>query len=147
MRVAAKYIPSQVRIGQSYHVSFVFVVFKKPLIFFFIFLLSACMGKKEESFVVPPVTSPLSREYIGFGVITVSYTHVLAEPADGSDSLGYLRRGTLVRILQRQVVRISGRSVSWVLIDDNQQGWLKEDVMDIYDNESQAITAGELMSQ
>ena len=116
------------------------------IVFCFLYLID-CNGKKVDEPVVPPVTSPLSREYIGFGVITASFTHLTADPAD-SASIGYLRRGSLVRILKRQTIKTGNDFVSWVLTDGtaddtNTGGWLKEDVMDIYDNESQARTASE----
>ena len=107
--------------------------------------LYACTANKEESPVIPPVTSPLSRDYIGFGVIKNSFTHIMLDPADDSRSTSYLRRGSLVRILRRQTVRTPSGFVSWVLIEEEEQGWLKEEVMDIYDNESQARTAAESM--
>ena len=118
-------------------------------LFLFICLLSlcSCNAGKEESPIIPPLTSPLSRDYIGFGVITASFTHITAEPADASVSLGYLRRGSLVRVLRRQTIRNAGSFVSWVLIEDSQQGWLKEDVMEIYESEGQARTAAESISR
>ena len=106
--------------------------------------LCACAAKKEEIPVIPPVTSPLSRDYIGFGVITASYTHITAEPGEDSISLGYLRRGSLVRILRRQTIKTGGGPVTWVLTEGVQQGWLREEAMDIYDSESQAKTAANL---
>jgi len=102
-----------------------------------------CKGKNEDIPVIPPVTSPLSRDYIGFGVITVSFTHITSDPADDSPSLGYIRRGSFVRIVRRQSVKNSGGFQTWVLIDGPQHGWLKEEVMDIYNSESQARTASE----
>jgi len=105
--------------------------------------LNSCGLKKEESPAVPPVTSPLSGNYIGYGVITSSFTHINLDPAEDSSSLGYLRRGSLVRIIRRQTIRNARGFTSWVLIDDIQYGWLKEEVMNIYDNESQARTASE----
>jgi hypothetical protein len=109
--------------------------------------LCACSVKKEESPIIPPVTSPLSGDYIGFGVVTVSYTHVTVEPAEDSDSLGYLRRGSVVRVLRRQTVKNASDRTSWVLTEGNQQGWLKEEVIDIYDSESRAKTAAKSMGQ
>ena len=134
-------------------------VLEKPqlslIIFSFVIVLCSvslidCNGKKEDGPVIPPVTSPLSREYIGFGVITSSFTHLTADTADGSPSIGYLRRGSLVRIIKRQTIKTGNNYVSWVLTDGsaddiNSGGWLKEEVMDIYDNESQARTASETM--
>ena len=112
----------------------------QAIVFLAVLALCACGSKREEAPVIPPVTSPLSRDYIGFGVVIVSYTHISAEPAEESDSLGYLRRGSLVRITKRQAIRTGNRSVSWVwvLAEGANQGWLKEDVIDIYDSESQA---------
>ena len=110
-------------------------------------ILCSCNAGKEESPIIPPLTSPLSRDYIGFGVITSSFTHVTAEPADNSVSQGYLRRGSLVRVLKRQAIKTGSGFVSWVLIEGNQQGWLKEEAMDIYESEGQARTAAESMSR
>ena len=107
--------------------------------------LCACVAKREESPVIPPVTPPLSREYIGFGVITASFTHITYDPGEDSPSLGYLRRGSLVRVLRRQIIKTSGGFVSWVLTEGSQQGWLKEEVIDIYDSERKAKTAAESM--
>jgi hypothetical protein len=112
-----------------------------------LFLLFSCDSKKEEIQVIPPITSPLSGEYIGFGVITESFTHVTADPSQDSPSIGYLRRGSRVRIIRRQIIKTQSGFISWVLTDGQQQGWLKEDVMDIYSNENQAITASELLSR
>jgi hypothetical protein len=105
--------------------------------------LCTCTAKKEEASVIPPVTSPFSRDYIGFGVITESFTHITSDPSEDSASIGYLRRGSLVRILRRQTIKNAGVFVSWVLIEGTQHGWLKEEVMDIYDSENQAKTASE----
>jgi len=115
-------------------------------LFFILFLMMifSCTAKKEEAPVIPPETSPLSGNYIGFGVITDSFTHISVDPEENSESLGYLRRGSLVKIIKRQILRVSGGYVTWVLIDGDYQGWLREEVMDIYRNEGQAMTASEL---
>ncbi|MCL2805625.1 MAG: hypothetical protein FWD26_06775 [Treponema sp.] len=117
-----------------------------------LFLLCTCSAKKEDFSVIPPVTSPLSRDYIGYGVINASFTHICAEPSEDSPSLGYLRRGSLVRIIKRQTIRTRNEFVTWILTDGNLSnaqsawsGWLKEEFVDIYSNESQAKTASESM--
>jgi hypothetical protein len=117
--------------------------FGQLLLFLFLVCMCACSARKEEISIIPPVTSPLARDYIGFGVITSSFTHITAEPLENSPSLGYLRRGSLVRIVRRQIVRTQNSFVTWVLIDGNVNGWLKEEVMDIYNSERQARTAAE----
>jgi len=117
------------------------------LIILLTLLICSCRTKKEEISVVPPVTSPLSGDYIGFGVIKESFTHISTDPSQESPSLGYLRRGSRVKIIRRQTVKTVDGYISWVLTDGQQQGWLKENVMDIYNNENQAITASELLSR
>jgi hypothetical protein len=122
----------------------------KPLIIFITLLtllLCSCGTKKEEISVDPPVTSPLSGDYIGFGVIKESFTHISTDPSQESPSIGYLRRGSRVKIVRRQTVKTAEGYVSWVLTEGQQQGWLRENVMDIYNNENQAITASELLSR
>jgi hypothetical protein len=110
----------------------------------------SCSGKTGEIPVLPPVTPPLSRPVIGYGVVNVSYTHVVEQPGEGGLSQGYFRRGSLIRILER---RAAGENAeTWVLVDGpapqgRQRGWLREKVVDIYDNEFQANTAAESMTQ
>jgi hypothetical protein len=111
-------------------------------------VLTSCGGwKKETSVIIPPATSPLSRDVIGFGVINVSYTHVAAGPEEGGASQGYLRRGSLVRVIERRTVKKAAVSESWVLIEGGSRGWLREKLVDIYDNEGRAKTAAESMSR
>lgn len=122
------------------------------LFFLIVLVLSSCDRKNEEIFIVPPETPPLSRQLIGYGVINVSYTHAAAEPDPAASSLGYLRRGSIVKVLERRPLisqdsRAGGTPESWVLVEGNFQGWLTESVLDIYDNESQAKTAAESMTQ
>ncbi|MCL2411171.1 MAG: hypothetical protein FWC97_05950 [Treponema sp.] len=111
----------------------------------------SCIGRNGEVSAPPPLTSPLSRDYIGFGVITTSFTHISAEPAVNSPSIGYLRRGSLVKIARREIIRTQSGFVTWVLTGDIVQGsntisgWLREDVMDIFNNENQARTASEFI--
>ena len=130
------------------------------LIISFLFY-SGCNRTNEEIPVAPPVTHPLLREYIGFGVVNVSFTHLLDDPNPRGNSQGYLRRGTLVRIIERKSIINRGVAVSWVLAEGNYQnsgvnsasggidnglrGWLEEQYLDIYDNESRAKTASETL--
>lgn len=109
--------------------------------------LASCGRDKEEMPVIPPATSPLSRTVIGFGVINVSYTHLSAGPESGGVSQGYLRRGSLVTVIERRLVKDGGTAVSWVLVEGGGRGWLKEELVDIYDNEGQARTAAESLGR
>ena len=125
---------------------------------FLLFFLCACSGKKEETPVIPPLTSPLSQSFIGYGVVNVSYTRVIAYPEEDGNGIGidegpvppaftsgsYLRQGSVVRILQRRQVKNQDKLESWVQVDG---GWLRESLVDIYDSESQAHTASESMGR
>ena len=101
---------------------------------------------------MPPATHPLARQLIGYGVVNVSFTHLLSEPGPGGVSHGHLRRGTVVRIIERRQIITQGNSVSWVLAEGNYQppavpprGWLQEVTVEIFDRESRANTASRAM--
>ena len=103
---------------------------------------------------MPPATNPLAREYIGYGVVNVSFTHLLDESGPDGVSQGYLRRGTVVRIIERVKLTGRGNSVSWVFAESNyhgpgavSSGWLEEADLAIYDNENQANTASKTLNQ
>ena len=113
---------------------------------FFYLSLTACNLKKDEEPVSPPLTFPLSQSYIGYGVINVSYTRLSAGIEDNSASAGYLRQGSVVRIIERRMAKSEGKTEAWVLVEGTVTGWLKESLIDIYGNESQAVTASKTKS-
>lgn len=108
-------------------------------------ILGSCTRSSDDIPLVPPPTPPLSRNFLGYGVVTASYTRVLGEPVREAESLGYLRRGSLVRVLERRQVDRRGTFESWVLVEGTYRGWLAEDMVRIYDSEVQAKTASESM--
>jgi hypothetical protein len=121
---------------------------------FFLLLLTlisafmSCTRASEENPVIPPPTNPLSSHVVGYGVINVSYTHVVDQPSANAVSLGYLRQGSIVRIIERRsLTDAHGISESWVFVDGNYRGWLQETVVNVYSNEAQAKTAGESMTK
>jgi hypothetical protein len=101
----------------------------------------------NDSPVMPPPTHPLSRSVIGYGVISASYTQVVDKPDAEGLSLGYLRKGSIVRIIERRFVNDRENIESWVLVEGNYLGWLREGMVDIYDNAAKAGTAAEFMIQ
>jgi hypothetical protein len=111
-----------------------------------VLVLGSCGGRDGEKPVVLPASPLLSRDLIGYGVIIVSYTHVLDQPRSGALSQGYVRRGSIVRVLERLLVRTNGEGVPWVFIEGDYRGWLEESNIQIYDNESRAKTAAGLLS-
>jgi hypothetical protein len=109
--------------------------------------LFACILKKEEKAVSLPLTFPLSQSYIGYGVVNVSYTKVNADTDENGASVGYLRQGSVVRVIERRLVKKEGKTEVWVLAEGTSKGWLKESLLDIYGNESQALTASGQMKK
>ena len=116
----------------------------------------SCNRSAEDRIVMPPATHPLARDYIGYGVVNISFSHLLKEPDPAGVSQGYLRRGNVVRIIERRQVIIRGITESWVLVEGNYQtdtagqgtpvqGWLQESTLEIYENESMANTASRAM--
>jgi len=96
----------------------------------------------------------MEREYIGYGVVDASFVYILEDPLQDNSSLGYLRRRSLVKIMERQPVSIKGTVESWVKVeapyagtpDGEIEGWLKESSLTVYDNEDQAETAAKAMT-
>jgi len=127
-------------------------------LFIFASFFSGCGRSSEELPVMPPATHPLAREYIGYGVVNVSFTHLLDEPGSGGVSRGYIRRGTVVCIIERRQIINRRNNESWVLAEESQeavnsqgagvpvQGWLNETTVEIFDNESRAKTASKAMN-
>jgi hypothetical protein len=140
-----RYIFHTMRVGLSRYY--------RQALFLLVLLSSGGCGKNNgEIPLVPPSTPPLSRQAIGYGVVNVSYTLVVEQPGEGEVSLGYLRRGSLVKVIERRVLIKQETAERWVLAEGivppaQFRGWLKESVVDIYGNEFQAKTAAESMTR
>jgi hypothetical protein len=108
---------------------------------------SSCRRNSFENEIVPPLTRPLSRHVIGYGVVNANYTHILDKQGEDGKSIGFLRRGSIVEILERRPVVRGDRAEIWVLASGNYKGWLKENELRIYPSRAQALTASEAMPQ
>jgi hypothetical protein len=110
---------------------------------------SSCGRGSTEIPLIPPPTAPLSRDCIGYGVVNAAFTQVLDEPEAGGNSLGYLRRGALVRVLDRRSAGKAGTRETWVLVEGAYRGWLREtaDLIRVYDSEARAATASEALAR
>jgi hypothetical protein len=117
-------------------------------------LCISCSKGAGELPLIPPTTDPLNREFIGYGVVNASFIHVSTGPGQEGVSLGYLRKGALVRILERRAVPNRQNVELWLLVDAEAptspdgkiSGWLSEQDADIYDNEGRARTASKAMT-
>jgi hypothetical protein len=120
-------------------------------VFLLTFFFAFCSRGAEEFSLIPPTTDPLNREFIGYGVVNVSFIHVSGDPGPDSASLGYLRKGSMVRVIERRSVANRQNVELWLFVDTEAlngkiAGWLRERDVDIYDNESRARTASEVLS-
>ena len=96
----------------------------------------------------------MSREFIGYGVVNVSFIHVTNEPLQNASSVGYLRKRTVSKVIERRSLSNRGNVETWVRIEADYSGspegkilgWLRENVLDIYENEVQALTASTIMT-
>jgi hypothetical protein len=114
--------------------------------------LCSCARSKTEFFILPPPTYPLSRSTIGYGVIVSSYISLSNAPEEGGLSHGYLRRGSIVKVLERRLINKGTENSpsmpeSWVFVEGGYQGWLYEELVNVYDYEEQAKTAAEKITQ
>ncbi|MDR2447576.1 MAG: hypothetical protein LBD58_09890 [Treponema sp.] len=94
----------------------------------------------------------MSRVAVGYGVIVSSYISLSNAPEEGGLSHGYLRRGSIVKVLERRLINKGTETSpsmpeSWVFVDGGYQGWLYEELVDVYDYEDQAKTAAEKIVQ
>jgi hypothetical protein len=92
----------------------------------------------------------LSRPVIGYGVIVSSYINLSNMPAAVGFSQGYMRRGSIVKVLERRLINRGTENSpsipeSWVFVEGGYQGWLYEEEVEIYEYEEQAKTASEKM--
>ena len=132
----------------------VFANYHQGFILLFPLFLLCCSRNPEEIPVIPPPTNPLIREFIGYGVVSVPFIHVVDEPHQDGASLGYLRKGSLVKIIERRILRNRGNPETWVLVDvqysgvpDGKiRGWLGGNSISVFDNEVQALTAAEAIT-
>ncbi|MDR1176799.1 MAG: hypothetical protein LBK83_15155 [Treponema sp.] len=121
-------------------------------------ILASCRGNREEIVLDLPMTPPLSRKNIGYGVINVSFALIMEEPGQKNQASSYGRRGSIVEIQERRFITIENRTELWVLVagtnqnqeDENEtsriQGWILETNIDVYDKLSQARTAAKAMN-
>jgi hypothetical protein len=110
-------------------------------------LLSSCERNSSEEDIVLPVTPPLSRSVIGYGVVNANYTRILDQQGNEGKSIGFLRKGQIVEILERRPVVVDEEAEMWVRASGPHTGWLKENELRVYSAKSQALTASESISR
>jgi hypothetical protein len=128
---------------------------RQVAVFLILLFLAACTRNTEEILIIPPATNPLDRNFIGYGVINGSFVRLTEEPRRDGVSLGYIRKGALIKIIERRLITNREYAEVWILAEAEYsggvggkiEGWLPEDFAEIYDNESRAFTASEAMAK
>ncbi|AEJ19582.1 hypothetical protein [Gracilinema caldarium] len=102
----------------------------------------SCFLANPEQQLHPPVTFLLSRSVIGYVVITNSYTQLLDHYGRKGVSLGVLRKGTILPVLERRILQ-DGESTTerWILVSGEEKGWIRESSGKMYQTQAQAQTA------
>jgi hypothetical protein len=109
--------------------------------------LPRCRRLAGENEIIIPVTRPLSRTVIGYGVVNANYTRILDKHGDDGKSIGFLRKGTIVEVLERRPVVTDYAAEMWVLASGGYKGWLRENELQVYQSKAQAVTAAQTMPQ
>jgi hypothetical protein len=84
------------------------------------FLAVSCRVKMPEDALLPPETPLFVREGVGYGVVNVSFAHVLERlPPVVSGSAGLIRKGSVVTVVERRAVAAAGDSGTrlWVFVE------------------------------
>lgn len=139
-RLAAAARPLKIRRFRTY--CFRSIFFCAFALFTAVFL-SSCKRGPVDAEIVIPITRPLSRTVIGYGVVTANYTRILDSRGSEGKSIGFLRKGSIVEILERRPVVKDSRAEIWVFTSGVYRGWLKESELHIYPSMAQAVTAAE----
>lgn len=117
-------------------------IFLKFLVLTLVTVLNiSCFLADPIKSLMPPVTFPLSRSVIGYVIITDSYTQLLDKVGSDAVSLGVLRQGTILPVLERRILPVNDKMEVWLQVSSKEIGWIKETVGRVFDTEAQAETA------
>lgn len=108
-------------------------------------LLGSCTPGNSGNLVTPPPTPPLSRNAVAYALVQTAYVNVLDTPENTGVSVAYFRQGTILKVLERRMVKNNDTPVSWVLVQEgnSKKGWVLESALRVYDTEEQAKTAAQ----
>ena len=118
------------------------------IFFLLLIFLCGCIRSKTNIELYPPQNEPLTGSVLGYGVVIAQFVHIRAEPGDGGDLTGYLRKGALVKVLERRNINDNDSLASWLLVNEDEGpilGWINERFIEVYDNRNRAITASSLL--
>lgn len=107
--------------------------------------LGSCTPGNSGNLVTPPPTPPLSRNAVAYALVQTAYVNVLDTPETTGVSVAYFRQGTILKVLERRMVKNNDTPVSWVLVQEgnSKKGWVLESALRVYDTEEQAKTAAQ----
>ncbi|MCA1950978.1 MAG: hypothetical protein LDL24_10425 [Treponema sp.] len=114
---------------------------KSGLLIGLILSSSSCFLASPEKELKPPATFPLSRSALGYVLITDTYTQLLDSLGNNSVSLGVLRKGSILPVLERRIVQSESKAERWILVMAQERGWIRESSGRLFATEAQAKTA------
>ncbi len=82
---------------------------------------------------------------MAYALVQTAYVNVLDTPETTGVSVAYFRQGTILKVLERRMVKNNDTPVSWVLVQEgnSKKGWVLESALRVYDTEEQAKTAAQ----
>jgi hypothetical protein len=124
-------------------------------------LAVSCRAKPVDEALLPPETPLFLKEGVGYGVVNVSFANVFGGPQDDAASMGLIRRGSIVVVVERRTIPVTGdpngAARLWAFVEQTARddfaemrqvaGWLPGESMDFYTSLSQAETASAMMSR
>jgi hypothetical protein len=123
-----------------------------------VFFAASCKPKLSFETLQPPETPLFVKEGVGYGVVNVSFAHVLEKPNPVSASTGLIRKGSIVTVIERRAVPSAEDPAIrlWAFVEARGKegdpsgskpvaGWLSGESLDLYENLAKAETASALM--
>jgi hypothetical protein len=116
-------------------------------------LAASCKDKANDYTIEPPETPLFVKDGVGYGVVTVSFAHILAEPPPAPpEPAGLIRKGGVVLVIARRNIWVeAGVGRLWALVEiQNKElgsvlGWLPGESFEFYESLPKAETASARM--
>jgi hypothetical protein len=114
-------------------------------------MLISCAPQTQETPIDLPLTYPLSRVNLGYGLVIENYTRLLEKPDDKSGQTGLLRQGDIVILLERRIIKpgVAKTREYWDLCrdQDGKEGWLPQNALHFFERKEMAETAKQELSK
>lgn len=103
-------------------------------------LLSSCSQKDPVRISLEQ--TPVISNGLGWGLVSLAYVRIMAEPSFGAADSGAIRRGEVARITARSKSYDARDGGVWYKLElDARSGWVHESAMNVYRSRAEADRA------